>query len=320
MHLDLVSGYQKIITIILLILAGFVAKKRGIIVSETQSAITNLLIRLVIPFSVFAAFISPFDWGKAKQSFMLIGISLVFYPAMQLLITRIFFSKVPRDEERKRLFRFDLTYSNAVFMGYPFAQALFGANGLFFASVYNLPYNVYLWSIGYADFTKQPMSKEGIKNTLTNPVIIACVLGYAWWLLQNFVPASSGPYLKPVWDVFTTVSGANTPLSMILIGAMVADSKVGQVLADKEVWFFTVCKLLVIPGLMFTILYFLDFRGWILAIPTVIAAMPTCATGGILAARFDIQKELAASIITFTTLLSAFTIPLWLVLILKGMA
>ncbi|WP_082383831.1 AEC family transporter [Lacticaseibacillus thailandensis] len=205
-------------------------------------------------------------------------------------------------------------------MGYPFAQALFGSNGLFFASVFNLPFNIYLWSIGYAQFTKQPMNKKGILNTLTNPVIIACVLGYVWWILQRFVPASANVVLDPVKDVFTTVSSCNTPMSMVVIGAMLADSKIGAVLKDFQVWYFAACKLLVVPALMLVILYLIGARSWTLAIPVVMTAMPTAATGGILAGQFNIQKELAASLITFTTLLSAATVPIWLILVLNIVA
>lgn len=317
MTLDLASGYAKIITIVLLIAVGFYARKRNVVTSESRAGITNLLLGIIIPFSVFNSFLSSFDWVKAQNSLILIVISLIWYPLMQYGVSKLIFWKYPKDEAKRRLFQFASTYSNAVFMGLPFAQALFGDDGLFYASVFNLPYNVFLWSMGYASFTKQPMNKEGIKNTFTNPVIIACVLGYAYWLVQPLIPESVVSSLKPVWDVFSTVGAANTPVAMILIGAIVAEAKLLQVLKDADVWIFSAIKLLVVPAILFAVLFALGYRGWILAIPTVIAAMPTCATGGILASKFNIHQELSASIITFTTLLSAATVPLWLVLILN---
>jgi len=318
MNINMLAGYQKIITILLLILVGFIAKKRGVISKETQTGLTNLLIKVVIPFAVFSAFLSPFDWAKARTGGILIVLAIVFYPIMQFIIGKVLYLKYPQDEDKKRLFSFGTTYSNAVFMGYPFIQALFGKEGLFFASVFNLPYNVYLWSIGFAQFTRQPLNKEGLKNTFTNPVIIACFLGYLYWFTQGFIPAGSKAALAPVWDVFTTVGGANTPLSMLVIGSILGDSKIGKIIASKEVWYFSFCKLLLIPGSVFVVLYLTGARGWVLAIPTAICAMPTCATGGILAGRYDIQKELAVSLITFTTVLSAATAPIWMAVILNA--
>lgn len=317
MQLDVVSGYQKIVTIILLILIGFFLKKKNIITKAYQEGLTSILLKVIIPFSVFNSFLSDFDFEKMKTSVMLLVIAIIFYPLNQFVISKLLYMKVPKDPERKRLYSFNTTYSNAVFMGYPFAQALFGDEGLFFASVFNLPYNIYLWSMGYATLTKQPMNKQGLKNTFTNPVIIACILGYIWWLVQGYVPASADIVLTPIWDVFSTIGACNTPLSMMVIGAMLADSKIGSVLSDKTVWYFSAMKLLLIPALMLIVLSALGFEGWTLAIPVVIAAMPSCATGGILASQFDIQKELAASLITFTTLFSAVTIPIWLILLLN---
>ncbi|MFC6177653.1 AEC family transporter [Companilactobacillus huachuanensis] len=316
MHVKMVSGYQSIATIILLILVGFTLKKKGVISDSLQKGLNGFLIKFIIPFSVFSAFLTPFDWGKAKTSLVLIVAGILFYPVMQFLVTKIMYFWI-KDDEKKRLFQFNTTYSNAVFMGYPFAQALFGASGLFFASVFNLPFNIYLWSIGFAQFTKQPMNKKGILNTLTNPVIIACIAGYAWWLLQTLVPTSADIVLTPIKNVFTAVGACNTPLSMVVIGGMLADSKIGQVLGDKQVWYFAVMKLLGVPALMLLLLSAVGFKGWTLAIPVVMTAMPTAATGGILAGQYDIHKELAASLITFTTALSALTIPIWLIIILN---
>jgi len=318
MNINMLAGYQKIITILLLILVGFLAKKNNVISKETQSGLTNLLIKVVIPFAVFSAFLTPFDWVKAKTGGILIVLAIVFYPIMQFVVGKLLYFKYPNDPDKKRLFSFGTTYSNAVFMGYPFIQALFGKEGLFFASVFNLPYNVYLWSIGFAQFTRQPLNREGLKNTFTNPVIIACFFGYIYWLTQGFIPMGAKSALAPVWDVFTTVGGANTPLSMLVIGAILGDAKIGKIVFDKEIWYFSFCKLLFIPGAVFAVLYFTGYRGWVLAIPTAICAMPTCATGGILAGKYDIQKELAVSLITFTTVLSAATAPIWMAVILNA--
>ena len=318
MNINLVAGYQKIITILLLILVGFLAKRSGVINKETQSGLTNLMIKVVIPFAVFSAFLTPFDWVKARTGGVLIVLAIVFYPVMQFLVGKALYFKYPRDKDKQRLFAFGTTYSNAVFMGYPFLQALFGKEGLFFGSVFNLPYNVYLWSIGFAQFTRQPLNKDGIKNTMTNPVIIACLLGYLYWLTQGLIPAGAKTALAPVWDVFSTVGAANTPLSMLVIGAILGDARIGRIVFDKEIWYFSFCKLLLVPGLVFAALYFAGYRSWVLAIPTAICAMPTCATGGIRAGRYEIQKEMAVSLITFTTVLSAATAPIWLALILNA--
>lgn len=317
MNFNIAAGYQKIFTIIMLILIGFHIRKRGIISKETQEGITNLLLRIIIPFSVFSSFLTPFEWKRANISYILLIIAILYYPIMQFIAARFIYKKYPYEEDKKRLFIFGTSYSNAIFMGHPFVQALFGQEGLFFASVFNLPFNIYVWSIGFAKLTKQPFTKKGLINTIRNPVIISCLLGYAWWIFQVYIPASVNNILKSFFDVFNTIGACNTPISMIIIGTMLAEAKIESIIFDKEIWYAGINKLIFVPTIMFLVLFIIGFRGWTLAIPTIVASMPTCATSGILASKYEIHKELAASVITFTTIISAVTVPIWLIIILN---
>lgn len=312
MDAGILIGYQKIASILLLILAGFVFRKRGVINAGTQEAFTGLLMRVVIPCSVFSSFFATFSQDKLKISLGLLLTAMVFYPVNQLLFGRLAFAGCRKDPDKKRLFIFANTYSNTVFMGYPFAQALLGKEGLFYASVFNLPYNLYLWTMGYCCLTRQPMNRKGIRNTLTNPVILACFAGYIWWMIQGIVPIQGGIWMKPVQDVFDMVSACSTPLSMLLIGSLVAESGLGGIIRDGSAWYFAAVKLVLVPALLLLGLLLPGMRGDSLVIPVIIAAMPVCATGGILAAQYNVKKEFAASLVAFTTLLSIFTIPIWL--------
>lgn len=313
MQENIVIGYQKVISIILLILTGFLLGKRKVITGQMQKYITDLLMKVIIPFSVFASFFSPFTMDKLSASFYLLLTALLFYPLNQLVLGRFMFACCRKDQEKRRLFVFCNTYSNTVFMGYPFAQALMGKEGLFYASIFNLPYNLYLWSMGYCYLTKQPMNKKGVKNTLANPVILACFGGgYLWWLVQGMLPAGSAVWLLPVQDVFEMAGSCSTPLSMLVIGVLIAESGLGGTIKDLAAWYFSIVKLVLVPGILLLVLLALGFHGGSIVIPVMIAAMPVCATGGILAARYDVKKEYAAALVAFTTLLSVFTIPVWL--------
>lgn len=319
MNINLLGAYQKIITILILMAIGFFMKKKKIISNSTQSGITNLLMKICIPITILNSFLEPFDFSKVKTIMSLTIIGLLIYPIFQLLVVKIMYLKYPKNVDKKRVFKFATSYPNAVFMGFPFVQALFGAKGLFYAAVFNLPYNLYMWSIGYGQFTKQPMTKDGIKHTLNNPVFISCLIGYAWWFIQRFIPVYAISTLSPVWDVFKLVSEITTPLSMMIIGGMVADTKFGKIISDKSVWYYVFNKLIFAPFIVIAVLYVLGFRGWTLAIPVVIFSMPSCATCAIVACQFEIEKEFTSSMVTFSTALSALTAPLWLLVIIKLM-
>jgi len=158
MSAELVIGYQKIV-IILLIATGFVLRKKQIFTKELQGGITNFLFKFIIPIAIFNSFAnSEFDGQKLKESIIIIVISLIFYPAAQLLGKLLYINV--KDEKKKRMLTFATAYANQTFMGLPFVQAIFGAGGLLAASMFNLPYNIYLWSIGFATLTALAMNKD----------------------------------------------------------------------------------------------------------------------------------------------------------------
>ena len=44
-------------------------------------------------------------------------------------------------------------FSNAAYMGFPLIQALFGAEGILYASVYVTVFYILLWTVGYSIVT-----------------------------------------------------------------------------------------------------------------------------------------------------------------------
>lgn len=316
MEINLTSAYEKILTIIILMAIGFFIKKKGILNDSVQSGIINLLIKVCIPFTIIHSFMDPFDIKKIKIVLLLIITAFLIYPVFQFIITPLLYKNI-KEEDKKRTYRFSTTYPNAVFMGFPFIEALFGANGLFYAAVFNLPYNLYMWSIGFAEFTRQPMNKKGMKNTFLNPVFLSCIIGFALWLTQIFYPVTKIATLNPIWDTINLISAINTPLSMLMIGAMVADAKVLNVLKDKTVWYYLFNKLMFVPLMVAIILYLIGLRDWNLVIPVLIFAMPSCTTGAILSAQYNIKKEFMSSLVTLSTAFSAITITIWIIIILN---
>jgi predicted permease len=314
---SVLQGYEKIVVIFLLVLIGFFLKKKNIITNQFKSDLTDLLFKLIIPFAVFMSFLSQdFSTENLKKAGIVILASLLFYPVVQLLLGKLLYIKVG-DSAKQRILTFETTYGNQTFMGLPFTQALFGNEGLFIASMFNLPYNFFLWSMGFAGLTKQPTNKKGVKDTLTNPIILACAAGFVVWVILGFLPSAVTTSLQPIWDVGSAVGGCNTPLSMIIIGAMLADAHFGEVVKEKIVWLFAAAKHLIVPGIFFLVLWLLGFRGLQLAVPVLMAAMPGCVTGGMIANKFKIRPDYAASVITFSTALSAITIPIWLVILIN---
>ncbi len=104
-------------------------------------------------------------------------------------------------------------FSNAAYMGFPLIQAIFGDEGLMYASVYVTVFNILLWTIGYAVVSGQPDMKKVAKAVLTNPVLYAVVLGLVIYLCRIPVPSV-------IQSPLAYIGNMNTPISMLITGLL----------------------------------------------------------------------------------------------------
>ena len=58
------------------------------------------------------------------------------------------------------IMRFACIFSNAAYMGFPLIQALFGSEGLLYASAFVTVYNILLWTAGYGIVSKRFVQKR----------------------------------------------------------------------------------------------------------------------------------------------------------------
>lgn len=73
-------------------------------------------------------------------------------------------------------------------MGFPLISALFGSEGLLYASAYVTVFNILLWTMGYGFVSGSSDPKEVLHSLLHTPVLYAMVIGLCIYLLQIPVP------------------------------------------------------------------------------------------------------------------------------------
>ena len=82
-----------------------------------------------------------------------------------------------RKDSRTPIFRFACIFSNAAYMGFPLISALFGSEGLLYASAYVTVFNILLWTMGYGFVSGSSDPKEVLHSLLHTPVLYAMVIG-----------------------------------------------------------------------------------------------------------------------------------------------
>ena len=97
---------------------------------------------------------------------------------------------------------------------------------------------------------------------------------------------------------------------MVVVGYYLSQITTLAVLKDKNLVITTVIKLLASPLLTLLMLYLLGIRGLLLASIIISASAPSAANTVIFSVLFNRDAKLAVTLVSLSTLISLFTMPL----------
>ena len=117
------------------------------------------------------------------------------------------------------------------------------------------------------------------------------------------------------FEGITSISNCNTAMSMMVIGMILVDAD-PRTLVDKDILFYTVIRLAVIPFLVWLPCELLGLDSLVKGVSVLLAAMPAGATTTILASKYDGDAEFAVKLVVFSTAASLISTPLWSMLLL----
>ncbi|HIV34282.1 MAG TPA: AEC family transporter [Candidatus Blautia intestinigallinarum] len=288
------------VTMFFLILVGFAVKRFRLVGEAGKGVLTDLVVNLILPCNIIKSFMIEFDMQVLKGFLSILLISTVLQAGC-ILLGRLLYG---RDHSGKsKCLQFGVICSNAGFLGNPVAEEAYGSMGLALASIYLIPQRIVMWSAGIAVFSNGIDKKQILKQTLTHPCIIACNIGLVLMFTQFPLP-------QFVVDLITDLSGCNTVLSMMVIGMILADINMEKIW-DRDIFKFTVLRLLIIPALVYLPCRLLNMPYLVTGVSVMLAGMPAGATTSILALKYHADEEFGTNLVIFSTVCSIVTIPLW---------
>jgi predicted permease len=286
--------------LLVLIICGYILKRVGIIDVHGQGVLSDVLINFILPCNIIHSFLDGTELtASIMGKFLLI---LVLSTAIQLIA--YFGSRVAlRRLDRKRyvLLSYGMICSNSSFVGLPVAQELYGNTGVMYTAILQIPVRVTMWSIGIAQFTGKG-GKTPLKKILLHPCIVAIAIGLGLMALPVGIPA----FFE---NAIHSVSRCTTPVSMITIGAILADSPLKSLL-NRWTLGYSAVRLLLFPLFIFACLYFLPIDPLVRSVSVLMSGMPAGVTLSILAEKYDCDSALASQLMFVSTVLSIFTLPL----------
>lgn len=285
------------ITIFSLMLAGYILTKTGVLSADARKPLSNLLINFILPCNILTSFMMEFNEKILFDCLAILIVSICIQ--IFVIFTSKYFYPGTLDSQMPVL-RYGTIVSNAGFMGSPIAQGLYGDQGLLYSSIYLIPMRAVMWSFGVTCFTGTK-GKGVIKKIATHPCIVAVVLGMILMISQISLP-------KGIEQTIRYAGNANTALSMIVIGNILAEVKASEIL-DRKAWWFCIVRLIIIPLLVLISCKFFRVDKLVKQVSVVLAGMPAAATTAILAAKYDSDAHFAAKLVFLSTLLSMLSVP-----------
>lgn len=290
-----------------LVTIGFIVRKKNIVGTEGRLNMIDLCLYVTLPFNILSSFLGEWDWG------LLISCSVILLLSAGYNLVSIFFSTILYrriSPQKQKPLRYGTIVSNGGFLGNPIIEGIYGAEGLLYGSLFMLPVRIVMWSVGVSVFLhdQEENAYEGrkgslMKKVLTHPCIVVIYIGAVIMISGISLPTF-------IENTIIGVSRCNTPLSMMLVGMLLAEIQ-PKGLIDKTMVFYTGVRLLMIPAVIFAITAFLPINPMLRGVTVIMAGMPTPITTALLSAKYGGEEEYAAGMIFLTTILSLFTLPAW---------
>ena len=275
----------------LLVIIGYIIRRTGIVGGEGRKNIVDLCLYITLPFNIVNAFLGTFEWN------ILLSIG---YNIISIFISGFLFKK--EEEKKQKTLRYGTIVSNGSFLGNPVIEGVYGTTGLFYAALFMLPVRFVVWTVGVSVFLKG--HKENvIKKVLTHPCMIAMYVGAFFMFTGIHLP-------QFLTNTISGISNSNTPLSMMLVGMMLAEIE-PKGLINKTMVFYTVVRLVGIPAIIFAVTAFLPIDPMLRGITIIMAGMPTPITTALLASKYGGDETCATGMIFLSTIASMVTLPLW---------
>ena len=292
-------------SLFLMIVIGTLMRRWKLIDEAGRRCLTDLCVNVIIPCNILKSCFINLNSDVIYTCSLLVILALVIQ-IFCICLNKILYKRYS-DAQRKVL-QYCTLVSNGGFLGNGVAEGIYGNLGLLYASMYLIPMRIVMWSAGTSYFVAEGTDRKRIVcNIISHPCLVAVYLGMAIMLLRVPLPN----LLK---DTIVSIGGCNTPLTMFIVGTILADVDLSTIINPTTIWI-SVLRLVLLPLLALGLSFVARLDSISTGVGVIMTGMPAGSTSAIFAARYGSDAIFATKCVVFSTLLSMLTIPMWCFLI-----
>lgn len=352
---------QQMIVMLLMMAVGYLCYRRQILTEEVSRKVSAIVVNVANPCMILSSALTDqqMQGKELVQTFAIVVMMYAFLLAMAQLLPRILCIQ----KESRGAYAAMTVFANIGFMGFPVLAAMYGNGALLYGAVFQIPFNILIYTYGVAVLTRKPGAcakaepdvnaevdvktepdvnaepngktgkrqdtqgitaavngkSENIENgseqqgklqgtveivkKIFNIGVIACITAMLLYFLQAPVPSFLQAFI-------TNLGNLTAPLSMMIIGASLAQMPLKELFLDKKLLLFSLVKLLLLPAVWMIMVNRVAEQEILRGVCLVMMATPAGSMTAMLAQQYGGDYETASRGVALTTVLSVITMPL----------
>lgn len=306
------SLLSTILTLFLLLVAGYLCGKLGIVNESASKHLSNLIVKVGQPFLIVNSLIGlEFTPENLRTGgcILLLGFGVhIVIAAFSFL-----FARPIRGTDERKLSEFAMVFTNCGFVGFPILSSIFGETGLFYGAFYLVAFHLFMWTWGIAILAR---GRDDIRLTLKKALInygtVPSLIGFLLFLLPIPIPAA-------VSGTASYLASLCTPISVLITGANLARRSLWKMFKTPRVYYVNFIRLVVLPLIVTTLCYLIGLPDYMVVFACVMSAMPCAAIITMFGEMYGISPGTGAefvgssSVLCTATLLPVISYTSWLV-------
>ena len=284
------------------VLLGALARKLHLMNDAFDALLSKLVMTVALPGMILNSVLSNTNLPDSNTILMLLVCSTVLYFFICLfawVFVRVVYRGVPKPAQGAHAYL--ISFGNTGFIGFAVLGAIMGNDAVLYGAVYNIPYNVFMFSVGMLFIAstgtegvaaKKPLKEQvkAIGKQLVSPCLISCFIAM---FLALFGVTDSG-YIGQTCNLLGQMT---VPAAMLVIGSTLAKRLAG------------------VPLLIFFIGGIFIHDPYILAVIVIESAMPAASSGIMMCLAYGGDTMTMSRGTFITTILSIVTLPLLALLV-----
>ena len=306
MSSEVLQIFAEMITLFVIVAAGYAGKRLNMMNEDFDAKLSKVILNLSLPGMIIGSVLTTTELPSLQDillTFLFSCLSFVLVIAIAYAVTAAMRISIGH----RGVFKFMLCFGNVGFIGFPVLSAIYGSDSLIYATIFNLPFNFLVFTVGAWFLTQDNVAGDAkVKVTwrlFVSPVIISCLVA--------IVLALAGVHNIPVvGDAFVSLGSLTTPAALLIIGSSLANLPAGELIGGFRLWMTSLFRLIIIPLVVWGVFHFFVTNPLLLGVIVVISGMPVATNGTMLCYQYGGNSHDMAQGTFVTTIASLVSIPL----------